>query len=421
MKAALSKSIQLSQSRQLWIILAVSVILQVLITLFARQPVPYDTQSYLDAARLLRGGEIDIFRTPVYPALIAAAQYIAGDMALQAVVLFQTFVFYVSVVCLYGICVSLRLSRIWVLLTTCAYAFCPEILRFNALVLTEPLAVSGCVFLTAAYIRFMRRADWGSFAGVLFMLIFLIFLRPSFSYIPIVLTVIGVWCLCRRRYRCGAGLVAAVVIGVVMLLGYCRMVEKRCGVFTPSVVSVINQCTQAQKIKLITFGELLVKEQQWRQEVGEENADGYIAGVSCQVVDRTLTHFKSNPIAWYWPLIKYNFPGFISSPVIVIGGIGIFLTFGQLCLIMLLMVGGIVWRAAHAGRVNLMAVFLWMMCAGNLVVIYLGTYNAWDRLFLPSYTLFILMCAVAGNRFRLTYKSVTCDDEQSVAKQGEIG
>jgi 4-amino-4-deoxy-L-arabinose transferase-like glycosyltransferase len=180
--------------------------------------------------------------------LALCRQLMPYNDGLSLVVIVQIIVFYLSVASLYWTLKRLDVARNIVMIVTFAYAVNPVCGHFNMSIMTESLATSFCVFLAGCFVRWIRRGRLIDILGLFLCEAFLIFLRPAFVYMLVALSIIILALVVRKEYRKVAQLTFVVVVLGGALFGYCKEIESKTGIFTPSTVSVINTYFNAGRI-----------------------------------------------------------------------------------------------------------------------------------------------------------------------------
>ncbi len=412
MNQFLSQTVKYCKANPLYTILAISLLMQLAIVTLVGVMEWTDSPGYYWAADELAQGELDAFRTPVYPLFFVITGFISESLKLWLVALLQIVTFYISVVAFYKICKRLRLSVNIAIIATCVYAFCPRLLYNNMMMMTESFAVSVGVFMAYYFVKWLQDNDWKSYVAILLTAVFLVFIRPSFVYLPIALGIISIALLIIRHYRRGLQLLLCVGVVGGLLFGYCKMMELKYGVFTPSTVSIQNQYIIA--LNNGTFKSDNITNPKIKQRVLEFEENGSfrasiwegpdLSGIDIKDLNNELSLLKSNKLAWYIRTVKSNLMGFMDSPVVSINEHNIFITFGQLCVILIVVFFALVIYIAKFKDVPVFSILLWLICVGNIFVNILGSYAEWARLFMPSLPIFILLCAITCNLFRLSLR-----------------
>ena len=211
-----------------------------------------DSFGYYKAANTLSNGEIDIARTPVCPLLYLLAGMISESAKLWIVGAIQITLFLFSVKCFFRVAQEIKLSNTIVIASTCFYVISTQFISNNMTMTSEPVAVSLCVFLIYYFFKWYRNNSLKSWSMILLLSILLIFTRPSFLYLPVAIAIMALIYLCIRQYKRALQMITCTVVCAGLMFGYCRIMERKIGVFTPTVVSVINDSCIAIRAGLFT-------------------------------------------------------------------------------------------------------------------------------------------------------------------------
>ena len=203
----------------------------------------FDTKSYLDAYDNLRNGELDPFRTPIYPLFIGFIRsIITTPYCYMVIMLIQIAIFIISVHYFYKIAIMLKSSKIayWI---TFLYGIIPIATSWASVILTESLAISGSIlylYYTISALKTGKIKDvW--FSSLLILL--LVMLRPAFIYlmpINIFLFIINNWNHSKSKNLIYNGLAGSTIV-ILIFFGYCYQIKKSHGIFSPSGVTIINK------------------------------------------------------------------------------------------------------------------------------------------------------------------------------------
>jgi hypothetical protein len=368
-----------------------------------------DQFSYENAAKLLMHGELDSFRTPCYPMIMALCQKLSSSGENGLLLIVQIIILSLSVVSLYCVLKHLGVAQNIAVIVSAVYALCPAFINVRVEISTETFAISFSVFLVSYFERWLRCGRLSDLVRFSFCVTFLLFLRPSFLYMLVALTVIAVIFLFRKKYLKGVQLVSIVAVSSCLMFGYCKIVESKCGVFTPSTVSIINDYFNVTKIgkfapenisdPLIRYRMLdSDKEEKWDDvfdgssmygiplkemfdELQRVHKQDRMMYVKFFVVNLRASMY--NQYDAYYRKFNINF-GLVYFFLIVYGCV-------------------IVYEMIKDKNTSMVLVFLWLMCVGNIVVNLVGSYSSWTRLFLPSVPLLLIMIAVMCNRFKMSY------------------
>lgn len=205
-----------------------------------------DTKSYVSKQLVenLWKGQVDTIRTPVYPCFIDAIRSIFGEeKLLKRITVIQRIISFASIACFYWILSNVLKSRVLVILGSLYYGVFRLFCSYNMTILTESLSISCTVFLLGLTLLYVKRPNHAK-AVVLGLLPFLfIMLRPSFVFlIPIFLLFFTFRMITDKQSRPieTVGLFS-VIFSLSLVFGYCHLVYRASGHFTPTTISYLNQ------------------------------------------------------------------------------------------------------------------------------------------------------------------------------------
>ena len=202
----------------------------------------FDEPMYLAAGELVFQGEIDAYRTPVYPLICKICLILSQDYGLWLVVAVQTIMFLVSVVAMHKACCLLaKDSPLLRFIAEACYSCNSAVSLWIFHILTESLSISIVVLLSYLIILVLKgvaQFRHGIYLSVLFLT--MLFLKPYFiCFAPAVLIAIF---LAYRKGTTSARI--AFAIGVILNVGayltYCHQYEKKYGIFATTCVGVQN-------------------------------------------------------------------------------------------------------------------------------------------------------------------------------------
>ena len=230
-----------------------------------------DTRSYFNAWQSLQKGCLDQFRTPVYPVIVGCFESIFGEvefvksrelvfshgnvlsyyeqitgsvssLVAYLVVGLQFIVFLISLLYFYKIARLLTHSERCSVGCTLLYTIVILISGVNNQILTESLSLSATIFFLYSFVQSVKTDSNLYTIAALFWSLFLVFLRPSFLFIPCCALFLGLCLIFIKKYRKPA--IKNIVAGLVVMfttLVYCYQFEKTYDSFSPTLVSVTNQ------------------------------------------------------------------------------------------------------------------------------------------------------------------------------------
>ena len=188
-------------------------------------------------------GQIDHFRTPLYPLLIGIGQMLLGKAHYWIFVVgFQIAVFYLSAMTLSKMILTvIKRRRIAWLAVALLFLFVP-IIRFLCVIGTEALAFSlTALFICCAW-RFLQQPRWKYGIAIALLAAIEVMLRPSMLILIAATAALATACLFARKYRLTGVLLFLAIIPVCVLCHfYANEVEKITNVRTISTVSIYNR------------------------------------------------------------------------------------------------------------------------------------------------------------------------------------
>ncbi len=202
-----------------------------------------DGPSYINAWEDISRFDINILRTPVYPLFIGICKVVFGEtLGVNAVVVVQTIIFLISIWYFYKCSMILTGSKVISFWATLIYAFFPHFLYFNIRIYTEPLSISGMVFLMYLTLKALNSQSLKYPVWISLIVFFLLFMRPAFLFL-IPIYIVG-WSILffthkNQRKSCAAGLIGIAFI-MFSMAGYAFAYKAKYGVFAMSNVSTIN-------------------------------------------------------------------------------------------------------------------------------------------------------------------------------------
>lgn len=366
-----------------------------------------DSPTYISAWEVISNGRIDMFRTPVYPIYLGIMKFIFGLSYYKIMAIIgQYILFFFSIYIFYNI--SQRFfsqSKIHFGITL-IYGICPSIYQYCSMIMTETMAVSGCVFLIYCLCHLYDEYSlkWSIFYTL--TVLFLIMLRPSFVYVFPVLIIAFLLILRNRQKKKQAVMgFVGLAISSVFLLSYMATFNHNYGIFSSSAVGVINRFYIQRQYGLIDVES--ISNDDFREEienniqlhgVRHDNLDSlweetykYIDKYGVKDVNDVINcSFRSHP--WlniskvggrfiksaYTPAI-YIYPHVKLFDLFFIYLFGFVYTILMICWII------------QKREIPWMSSFLYLLCLGNLVMIIAGAQDQWGRLFAPSLPLCLLL------------------------------
>jgi hypothetical protein len=369
-----------------------------------------DTPSYIKAGEVLMNGDIDTFRAPCHPFLFALGDVLIPGNSDKFVVMVQIIVFFLSIIPFNRIMQKIGIKKNITWIITILYALSPTISHYNVNVWSEPMALYFSIFWLYCFVDWWQNYKWQNIVGLGLCMLYLVFLRPSFLYLLVAMCIVACIYLLVRQYKRFLQ-----IGGVVLLVGcavyvYCKKVEEKIGVFTISTVTDINDYATTYHIGLLTCENVAnekIKQDIIRYETGKEDPgwcqyhDFPVWGdVPNREIHDAIRQIKSRyKWEWYLKCIKYNVADTFSKPSITYSND--WLSFRVIWPFVFVVGAYIVCDWIKRRRVPIIALTLWLMCMGNLGVNILGSFAEWNRLFLPSYPVILILIAMCCNLFKI--------------------
>lgn len=374
-----------------------------------------DTPSYIDAwQNYLSHGNLDTFRTPLYPYYIGLCIWLGGTAWKEVLIGGQILCYLCAVVMVFRLLRRLicgkgdgSAARIttWaqaavIYGVTLVIVLMPTFHKFLCLGATEGLAVIGSLCLCAVAVRFFSAANpWKWAVLLLAVTLAMVGLRPSLLTVPLTLIATAALLIWSRPYRRKAAILLS--IGLITLAGvavYCARIERLTGLYSPSTVGVINRYS-GMRMEGFYFPEL------FRNPEIPATIDTINDANHCNFYARTL--FEASDIIgerYGWVTLEnYLTDAKTLHPdmqwrIIVRHAKSSALPPNYKCivtyLLALLFTVFIIrlWRRRQLTTWRLPAALLmWIYVCGTITTSIIGAQSDWERLNLPAFAVVILM------------------------------
>ncbi len=240
-------------------ILAICIFLQIFIYKEAKNEyvLTPDSHSYYEeykGGNILKG-ELDGYRTPVYPEFIKIIKIFSNEENLyRNVVLVQKAMFLLEILLVYFTMIKITKNKIISSLISFIVGVCPYLVLFNTLVLTESLAIFEIVLLIYITVLHICKPKKITAALTGFIILLMIMTRPGYIYmIPIYF---AFWIL---RYIFNkkelknviVGLTSVILTSIIVIL-YCFQMKNLYGDFMISSVTYTNDLVSVAQAKSYT-------------------------------------------------------------------------------------------------------------------------------------------------------------------------
>lgn len=380
-----------------------------IMTYIFKVDVSIDTPTYIDAWTMLQNGQIDKFRTPVYPVFLGVMNIICGDNYLWYVVAVQHVVFLVSIRYLYVLMINTISNQKIVFILILFYALYPCVATYNCCIATETFAVSCLIFLLYSiwglYINRLYRYGLYSFIW----LFLLVFLRPAVIYLlPITFLCWSILAIKEIKFfnvSVLLGIAGSVVVSI-LLIAYMFMFKNTYGIFTPSGISLNNKYSIAKAAAVIDYDSIendeifscLVNENNINA-IGKE-AENIINTVGMKgfsdLVDNSIRQNKEKYVLrlfqnirnasddnLFEPSYRIGYIGFISD----IMGIKINILYFLFLLYTFILIR---WMRCHK-EFAFFSCLLFMIGVSNYILIVIASPGEYGRLSLPAIPAYLIM------------------------------
>ena len=376
-----------------------------------------DTPSYIAAVNQIWNGELDVFRTPIYPWFIGLFNLIFKDSGEIALVIFQLIVFLFSCKYLYKLSkyiVKKDKCIFWVL---AIYMLYPAFIQYTLFILTESLSISVTIFFiyTSVKLLFYRNNILGFLLPSIWLL-FLIFLRPIFICILPLLLIFYIYVIKKegRSKMCITTLLGGFLFIIGIIVWYQISITLKFGIHSISSVTLMNNYHSLRYMGIID--PTLAPTPELRREVEatiparfNEKSETYwheferMTSVS-NLKDietyekRTISHYKKDYIEsivhrWVWkarmypilPGIYFNWKiSFLNTFIPDLGFYWLFLTSYLIFLIMVFI---------KKRTLMVPEIFLTLFCLSIFITSVIGAMSEYTRLNLPAMPAFFILLA----------------------------
>lgn len=401
------------RDKRLFWLYVIGVVYAILCLFFSTYDYP-DTESYYVAYDKLINGEIDLFRTPVYPLFIGGIRSLAGaahaklvTVIAQHAIILWTFLYFYRLLC------SVCRSNMLIICASLIYVASPYVAGSANFILTEPMAIAGMTIFSYLIYRIVTEdvSPKSCYISLGLSLLYLFFLRPQFVFLTVVCLTAIVAAAIRKRNV--IRLVLATAIPTIALLAYCDIIYHKCGVFSPSTVSVVNKYTIMRHDHITDFegtdnkelaasiNDFIINDTVFNPHSTYEAfvlGDKYGWDELNRFVDTACRHNPKQYVAglfmrWYNlqddSFHLYHCPMDIAS----ILWFRIFKSFNAFVAVLALYLVFIGVCTHRKRAVPWGFVALWLIAMGNVATTVIGAHMEWGRLCMPSIPLVTIMVA----------------------------
>ena len=248
-----------------------------------------DEASYYSASQLIMSGQIDSFRTPLYPLLISLMTLVFKNVAAAytAIVVLQWLVFTFAWFCLGRILRYFGVREILVFCVLLSMLFSPLTFRMNHYILTESLSLSFLIFFIWLCIGCSESPSLKNQSYAWGMVLLMLSLRPSWIFLVPVMVVFVALCVWNNKYFRRSAIISGILLPLAVVgtvCGYIAGINHKYHFNSISIVTTINNFSFMKDTKTFPL-----------RDFGN---DGLIAAVdSCYRVPYDQTGYYSQ--AWY--------------------------------------------------------------------------------------------------------------------------
>ncbi len=199
----------------------------------------YDTVSYTDYPYNIFQGQIDIFRTPVYPYFIKLIGLFSSEANLYInIVAVQKVISFIAIIIFYKALEKIVRNKYIAAAATVMFGCSPSVISWDVCILTETLAVASTILLLYLMVSYLKKPSIAKAIIIGIYSLYMVMLRPTFIYLFAILSVFYLFRFIffkLDRRQCAAGVLALVFSGGI-LLGYSALNYKQNGYFGISYV-----------------------------------------------------------------------------------------------------------------------------------------------------------------------------------------
>ena len=398
-----------------------------MIMIFAFGPQSHwDTPSYLRAWTVIKTGHLDVYRTPLYPAIIGFAHDILPNVYEYVVIILQHAVFIFSSLFFFKIAIRFCGYKNGYFLSI-VYVVFPFFFIWGNKLYTESFAIS----LSVMIIYFMLdlfdcqfKDIWKMIKSALVLntlLILMLMLRPSGIFFVGVILIAFLFSLLRRKFIVSLLFLSTILIGGLAQISYVKQINKDFGLHTPTFITTINRYIVGRYVGVIksdgiadpslksdiekfiakngesvdfmyTYriaNEMNALEAKYDMEELEHFVDGQYNARPVRNILAVLHH--NTHYSMRFPIFESNYLFSYFPASFILMAVSYFTTLGFLYLLLIAVAMKLLWEffvkkdKPYESIILLVAVFL------NIVISLVGAQNEWSRLFLPVMPMAIIL------------------------------
>lgn len=387
-----------------------------------------DSGTYSSAADKLLTGEFDIWRTPVYPAIIAIGKLLLGANWCYLTIGLQLIAFLFSAFILQRLTIMLCGSKRATFWIVSAYLLLVGLSAFPVIILTDSFGTSGIVFLLWFLLhKYPAAPNVSDLCSASAILILLIFLRPFFIYLIPILTVYYLSVLWTQRAKFKTGFLTGAA-GLVIAIGFIQLYRAAMyhnfGIQSISIVSSVNNyfpvraavepnpdLTDNPKMKAYLQQ---VKNRAFREDsINREICNLCVMGSNGEFEKYVTKQLSQNKFAvlktiagrTYSKVLPSSYFPLIYSECMISNTLSWRLPSMTVYFLFILIyaIGWLkVWH--HNRQIPLPSLLLLMISAGATCASIIGAQAEWARLSLPGFPALLIMIAIALSTMSVSLK-----------------
>lgn len=202
-----------------------------------------DSQTYLGYSANLLLGQVEDYRTPVYPYFIRLIKLFGTTNLIQNVVFAQSVISFLTIIVFYKTLKNILKKRVVIVIATLIYGILPSTLNFDQCILTESFSISALVVFLYFVVSYLKQPAIYKAVLFTFYIFFLIMLRPAFIFL--LLVIILFWIIRvivqKTEWKMSLAGLAASTVCILLIIGYSHLNYTCNNVNNISIVSTVNQ------------------------------------------------------------------------------------------------------------------------------------------------------------------------------------
>ncbi len=404
-------------SAPLFRILVISGIIRLIYYSVLLNTLSYDTAGYLNYHANILKGETEGLRTPIYPYFIKLVGLFGQQNLIDHIVTAQVVISFLSIILFYKVAEAFYKNQTVIFAASILYGAMLPVINFDKLVLTESFAVIFSLLFIYVMVNYLQKpAHIKAWVMTLFTFV-AVMLRPSFIYLPVLITVFWVLRLTiskRDRKICLSGLAASAVV-LLLIAGYSNLNEKNNSFNGISTVSNYNEMAVIAEAGIYMSGNdpeisEAVKGNLILQQKGPGNGVQPIDVNSRFGPDRVhkfiINCIKNQPLAYMWHIasklndlqttnIFTNYAthklGFLAFRVENVEYLVFCVTFNLLYFLIVFDLVVIISMRIRRRQTPWFKIVLWLLIVFQISVSIMGCYNEYQRLILPAMPALVIL------------------------------